>query len=56
MIETKKPSALLLGDSISLDYREIVKTSLQDVMNIYYPNENGRFAAYTFRALNGRGI
>ena len=51
MPENKKPSVLLLGDSISLDYREMVKISLQDEMNVYYPNENGRFAACTFRAL-----
>ena len=51
MIESKKPSVLLLGDSISLDYREMVKAYLQNEMNVYYPNENGRFAAYTFRAL-----
>ena len=49
--EAKKPSVLLLGDSISLDYREIVKDFLQDEMNVYYPPENGRFAAYTLRSL-----
>lgn len=47
----KKPSALLLGDSISIDYREFVKENLRGVMNVYYPPENGRMAAYTFRAL-----
>ena len=49
--ERKKPSVLLLGDSISLGYREFVKADLEGVMNVYYPPENGRFAAYTFRAL-----
>lgn len=47
----KKPSVLLLGDSISLAYREFVRENLRGVMNVYYPPENGRTAAYTFRAL-----
>ena len=51
MIESKNPSVLLLGDSISLGYREFVKEKLRGVMNVYYPPENGRMAAYTFRAL-----
>lgn len=46
-----KPSALLLGDSISLSYRDFVKFLLQDKAEIFYPPENGRFVAYTFRAL-----
>ena len=50
-VKDNKPSALLLGDSISLGYREFVKANLRGVMNIYYPPENGRMAAYTFRAL-----
>ena len=49
--EGQQPSALLLGDSISLSYREIVKYLLKDTINIFYPPENGRFAAYTFRSL-----
>ena len=44
-------SALLLGDSISLSYREIVKYLLRDTVKIFYPPENGRFVAYTFRSL-----
>ena len=51
MIKQKKPSTLLLGDSISLGYRDFVKAELEGVMDVYYPSENGRFAAYTFRAL-----
>ena len=51
MIKQKKPSTLLLGDSISLGYRDFVKAELKGVMDVYYPPENGRFAAYTFRAL-----
>ena len=49
--EVKNFSALLLGDSISLSYREIVKYFLRDMAQIFYPPENGRFVAYTFRAL-----
>lgn len=47
----EKFSALMLGDSISLSYREIVKYFLRDMAQIFYPPENGRFVAYTFRAL-----
>ncbi|MBQ7197738.1 MAG: SGNH/GDSL hydrolase family protein [Selenomonadaceae bacterium] len=47
----KNFSALLIGDSISLSYRELVKFILRDTMKIFYPPENGRFVAYTFRAL-----
>lgn len=47
----KKPSVLLLGDSISLGYREFVKENLRGVMDVYYPPENGRMIAYTLRAL-----
>lgn len=51
MTANKKPSVLLLGDSISLGYRDFVKADLAGVMDVYFPPENGRFAAYTFRAL-----
>lgn len=51
MIKDKKPSVLLLGDSISLNYRQFVKADLDGVMNVHYPLDNGRFVAYTFRAL-----
>ena len=47
----KLPKVLLLGDSISLGYRESVRENLRGVMQVYYPPENGRMAAYTFRAL-----
>lgn len=51
MVTDKKPSVLLLGDSISLGYREFVRAALSDAMDVYYPPENGRMVAYTFRAL-----
>ena len=50
-VKDNKQSALLLGDSISLGYREFVKENLRGVIDVYYPPENGRMAAYTFRAL-----
>lgn len=51
MATDKKSSVLLLGDSISLGYREFVRAALSDAMDVYYPPENGRMVAYTFRAL-----
>lgn len=51
MENKSKPSVLLLGDSISLGYRKFVKANLRGVMEVYYPPENGRMIAYTFRAL-----
>ena len=50
-MDTPKYSALLLGDSISLSYRDMVKFLLKDRIEVFYPPENGRMAAYTFRAL-----
>ena len=46
-----KPAALLIGDSISLGYRDFVKFFLQDKMEVFYPPENARSVSYTFRAL-----
>ena len=46
-----RPTALLIGDSISLGYRDLVKFFLQDEVEVFYPPENARFVAYTFRAL-----
>lgn len=34
-----------------MQYREAVKAKLRNVATIYYPSENGKFAAYTFRML-----
>lgn len=38
---------LILGDSISIGYREIVKQALEGRAEVVFPDENGRFAAYT---------
>lgn len=46
-----KKKVLLLGDSISMNYRQWVKDKLQADMEVVYPKENGRFAAYTYRSL-----
>ncbi len=51
MSKSKRKSALLLGDSISLGYREFVRENLRGVVDVYYPPENGRMVAYTFHAL-----
>ena len=43
---------LLLGDSIRLGYDKYVKMAFEDVAEVYYPEENCRFAAYLFRRLH----
>ena len=43
--------SLLLGDSISLGYREYIRLILNDKCDVIYPPENGRSVAYTFRGL-----
>ncbi len=42
---------LLLGDSISIGYREFVKAAFSGVAEVVYPKENGRFAANLLRKL-----
>lgn len=43
---------LLLGDSIRQGYCRTVKTALDGVCEVYFPEENGRFAEYTYRQLH----
>ena len=43
---------LLLGDSIRMGYDSFVQEKLQGRMNVYFPQENCRFAQYTLRALS----
>ena len=43
---------LLLGDSIRLGYDSFVKEKLEGRVNVYYSEDNGRFAQYTLRHLN----
>lgn len=43
---------LLLGDSIRMGYQEFVKELLRGEAAVYYPEDNGRFAAYTLWQVN----
>ena len=42
---------VLIGDSIRKGYDRYTKMALEDVAEVYYPEENCRFAAYTLRHL-----
>ena len=42
---------LLLGDSIRMGYDSFVREKLEGRMNVYFAEDNGRFAQYTLRAL-----
>ena len=42
---------LLLGDSIRMGYQDAVKEKLTGKMNVFFPDDNGRFAQYTLRTL-----
>lgn len=39
---------LLLGDSIRLSYQDAVKQKLDGVADVFGPDDNGRFAKYTY--------
>ena len=43
---------LLLGDSIRMGYEAFVKELLQDECEVYFSEDNGRFAAYTLWQAN----
>ena len=43
---------LLIGDSIRMGYDKYVKKHLKDSCEVYYPNENCRFAQYVYRHLH----
>ena len=43
---------LILGDSISMGYREIVKQNLNGKADVCYYAENGRFSGYTLWLAN----
>lgn len=47
----KECKVLLLGDSISMGYREYVRDQLQETCHVLYPAENCKFTAYTYRML-----
>ena len=42
----------LIGDSIREGYQEYVKEHLKGIAELYYPDENCRFAQYTLRHLH----
>jgi len=42
---------LLLGDSIRMGYDEFVRARLDGRAEVFYPEDNGRFAQYTLRTL-----
>jgi hypothetical protein len=43
---------LLVGDSIRSGYDQYVKESFEGIANVYYPDENCRFAQYVLRNLH----
>ena len=40
---------LLIGDSIRMGYDKTIKKALENKVNVIFPDENCRFAAYVFR-------
>ena len=46
-------NVLLLGDSIRRGYDKSVKESLEGKANVYFPEENCRFASYLLRYIHG---
>lgn len=45
-------NVLLVGDSIRAGYDKAVKKSLEGVANVYFPEENCRFASYVLRNIH----
>ena len=43
---------LLIGDSIRIGYDKAVKKTLDGIANVYFPEENTRFASYVLRYLH----
>ncbi len=46
---------LLIGDSIRMGYDKAVRKSLAGIANVYFPEENCRFAAYVLRYIHEYG-
>ena len=46
---------LLLGDSIRKGYDKAIKKTLEGKAEVYFPNDNCRFAAYLLRYLHEYG-
>ena len=49
---TAVPKILMLGDSISLGYREKVENKLSDKADIYFPNDNVKYSVNLLRYIN----
>ena len=45
-------NVLLIGDSIRMGYDKAIKKSLEGIANVYFPEENCRFASYVLRYLH----
>lgn len=45
-------NVLLIGDSIRMGYDKSVKNSLKSKANVYFPEENCRFASYVLRYMH----
>lgn len=45
----EKKKILLIGDSIRMGYDKYVKEALENVADVYYPEENCRFSEYVLR-------
>ena len=43
---------LLIGDSIRMGYDKSVRESLKNIANVYFPEENCRFASYVLRYIH----
>ena len=48
-MEIKMKKVFLIGDSIRMGYDKYVKEALSDVAEVYYPEENCKFAQYVLR-------
>lgn len=45
-------NVLLIGDSIRMGYDKAVKSTLENVANVYFPDDNCRFASYVLRYIH----
>lgn len=45
-------NVLLIGDSIRMGYDKSIRKTLKDKANVYFPEENCRFASYVLRYLH----
>lgn len=50
-VNTEKKTIFLIGDSITVGYRETVRRELDGFANVVYPDENGRCTQYVIVSL-----